>query len=444
MDERIYPSTDKPSITLGVALHSYLSNLESMEDCWRNLMPTIEDVEKARAEDISTYFAKILEDHNLESIADEQTFDVPLPPAYLFEFPRRLRDIQKLGMYRKITSTSLFIGMFALYDAFVAELLQSIFFARPEIIRSSERSLTLRELRELGDLNEAEKFIINQEVETVLRGGYDDQFNYMDKKFSVELRKNWAVWPEFVEISQRRHLLVHCAGKVTRSYLYVCDKHGVRWPDNSAPQLGSQLGIDFQYFIRSIEVVYEVGLKVCQILWRKLFPSDLDIADIQLIQNIYELLVNEQWERAIMSGSLALSMPRYSSELYKRTLLLNLAQAYKWSGNNDRAIELLDGDWSACGNEIQLMLAVIRDDYDTACNIMSKIGTSGQVSERDYRDWPAFRQFRQSEQFKSTYEAIFGKTIFDSIVEATPEILPIIVSLRIRKRGGIESTESVE
>ncbi|MCH7855710.1 MAG: hypothetical protein IIB37_03075 [Gemmatimonadetes bacterium] len=57
----------------------------------------------------------------------------------------------------------------------------------------------------------------------------------------------------------------------------------------------------------------------------------------------------------------------------------------------------------------QRLLAVLEDDFDEAASIVLRMGNDGDVSKSSYRDWAIFREFRQSKEFASAFEKVFGE-----------------------------------
>lgn len=40
---------------------------------------------------------------------------------------------------------------------------------------------------------------------------------------------------------------------------------------------------------------------------------------------------------------------------------------------------------------------------------MRRIGPNATPSKSDYRDWPLFKEYRQSDEFLNTFEEVFGE-----------------------------------
>ena len=91
---------------------------------------------------------------------------------------------------------------------------------------------------------------------------------------------------------------------------------------------------------------------------------------------------------------------------------LNLAQAYKWSGNIEKCNETLTlRDYSELGDKYVLGHAILLDKFQNAADIMKKIGKNGEIGEIEYGNWPIFREFRKTKIFQDTFREIFGTDI---------------------------------
>ena len=95
---------------------------------------------------------------------------------------------------------------------------------------------------------------------------------------------------------------------------------------------------------------------------------------------------------------------RHHDEEHRRIFLVNLAQAYKWSGNPAKASAIIAAeDWTAASNKFKLATAVLREDFASATELMKKIGMEGEIHKAGYRDWPLFKEFRKSEVFRRRF-----------------------------------------
>jgi hypothetical protein len=137
-------------------------------------------------------------------------------------------------------------------------------------------------------LEEAREYLIEKEVESVLRESHLKQFKWLETKLSFSLRKDLPSFNDFIEITERRNLFVHCNG-VARQYIDVCKENEVKKIDKV--KIGQQLIASLEYLKKCYMVLFEIGVKIGQVVWRKLWPNNLEDADIHLNNVCYALLI---------------------------------------------------------------------------------------------------------------------------------------------------------
>lgn len=334
------------------------------------------------------------------------------------EFLSIMKQIRKRILALKTVPSSYLVSMISNYDAFLSHLVRKIMIMKPDLLNSSERRLTFNQLAKFPSIEVARDWIIEKEVESVIRQSHISHFDWMEKKFGLPLRKDLEVWSDFIEITERRNLFVHTGGVVSSQYLDVCQRNGV--VINEDVYVGTQLTVSPDYVAHAYNVIFEIGFKLAHVLWRKFQSDDIEDADKNLIDIGYEKLFEEDYYLTGMIFDFALNVfTKYSSEHNKRLMIINRVLGYKWNGNNERAIEILKAeDWTACCPKFRLAEAVILERYEKAVLIMNEIGDNGsEVAKEEYRHWPLFKEFRQSPEFLSAYEKIFDENFNDVIVD---------------------------
>jgi hypothetical protein len=294
------------------------------------------------------------------------------------------------------------------YDSYLGELITQILLFKPEIIDSKDKNISLSDLVSLGSVEAAREKIIAKEVESLLRSSHSEQFSWMESTFSIPLRKGLESWPTYIELTERRNLFVHCDGVVSEQYIKVCRNHKVALDQDIS--VGDRLLVDKKYLRRSYETLYEVALKLSQVLWRKLSPDRLEEAEKSLSHFIYELLIDGNYRLAINLLDFACcTLKKWNSDGDRLVYVVNRALAYKFSDNDEKCQSILSSqDWSACGDNYNICIAALQDDFDKAKALMNSIGNSGSVSEVDYIEWPCFKEFRETEQFIDGFSEVFG------------------------------------
>ena len=322
--------------------------------------------------------------------------------------------------------SSHFLSLFTSFDAFTGELLNAIYLKKPDLLKSLNRTMSISDMLKYEDLEDIKLIILQDEIESFRRKSYVEQFESLETRFSIKLKK-FNNWPLFVECSQRRNLITHCDGVVSNQYIKICTNEGCKLPENL--KNGDQLKISIKYLGRACNLISEVGLKLGQSLWRKFFEDELDQADQHLHLTQYDYLKRKQWASAINSGEFSSSLPKYSSEVQRIIMLVNYLIALKFSENDheEKITQLLDSvDWTALCLDFRLAESILRDDFIKAAKYMEQIGESGDfVNKHGYHDWPLMQDFRESEEFRIAYEKIYGHPFSNELkrtaVKATKE-----------------------
>jgi hypothetical protein len=290
----------------------------------------------------------------------------------------------------------------------------------PETLNGSAYTLTYSQLLQFGSVENAREYIIDKEVESVLRESHSKQFEWLEAKFGLPLRKDLAVWPVFIELTERRNLFVHTNGVISHQYMDVCKKHACAVANDLCS--GKSLEVNREYFNTAHDCLLEIGVKLAQVLWRKTQPHDIGKADSNLIRVSYELIREGRYKIAkVLLDFGTETLPRYASEENRLTMVINRAQAYKWSGDATGSKRILDAeDWSAVGLKFKLCHAVLLDGFKTAGEFMKQIGPySNEITKVSYQDWPIFKEFRNSPEYSTIYEALFKEP--SGIITVGPE-----------------------
>ena len=313
---------------------------------------------------------------------------------------------------------SLFLGLFSVYDNFTGDLLTAIYLKKPELFNKFNRTILLSEILQHDSFDELKSSVLQQEIEDFRRKSYVDQFDELERNFDIKL-KAFDKWSEFVECGQRRNLLTHCGGIISKQYLKVCNKEKVSF--SSEPKLGDKLVIGPKYFILSCELLMEVGFKLGQTLWRKIFPTELEEIDSHLISIIFEdCLRTENWRRGQKFGEFAIGLNNLASDSNRKICIINYAIALKFDGKAKEAKEVLSKvDWSSTSNDFKIAEAVLSNNIKGACELMKRIGKKGDlISEEAYHLFPLFKEFRQTRPFLKTYEEIYGRPFAKEVQKA--------------------------
>lgn len=321
-------------------------------------------------------------------------------------------------------SKAMFLNLFSDFDSFTGKLLKLVFLEKSELLYSSNKSITYEEMMKFTSLEEVKLKLIDDWIDVHRRESYVEQFKRLEKNLGFKTLREFKNWPLFVEMTQRRNILMHCDGIVTEQYVDLCKQVNVKGVNDEL--VGTELFVDQKYLSKSTEILTEVVVKLTHTIWRKHFPEEHENADRNLNGIVFDYLSEKDWSIAKTLAQFGTEM-RPSNDMNSKLILINYAIACKFGDlKRDFSQALKKMDFSSCILDLKLAEAVLRDDFQEAASIMRKIGKDGElISNESYHNWPIFLKFRDSKEFLSAYSDIYGYTyssdLFQSISEEKDE-----------------------
>lgn len=341
----------------------------------------------------------------------------------------------------EIIPNSLFVSLISQFDSFLGKLIREIFTAKPEILNSSEKNLSFSKLLELKSIEEAKEFIIEKEVETVLRDSHTEHFAWLETKLGITLRKDLPIWQDFIEITERRNLFVHNDGVVTSQYLSVCRVNKVKF--TTEPKLGEQLSVNGVYFEKAYRCLFEISVKLTQVIWRKLLPKEIEYCDESLNDICFELLRQNQLDLSIILLDFAtIVLKKHFNEESKNVFIVNKALSFKLCNKTKECEEIVASkDWSACSDKFKIAKEALLDNHDEVAKLMKRIGNDGDVTKLSYKTWPLFIEFRKRKLFLETFKEIFQE---EYIAVETPKKMLEEIATKIENAEKRNKTKTIK
>jgi hypothetical protein len=415
--ERTNSQTKKdPAVpeNIGAEIGLFVTQIDALADTLPLAAIAIQEVSSTSSQQLATFL-----NEECKVISHEGTKkSYSLEPGQQVKFQRFMRRVHKADLAKVLVPRGLLVAIVSQFDAYVGGLIRQLFKLRPELLETSERILTYSQLLEFGSIDEAREYVIEKEIESVLRESHTDQFTWLEKKFALPLRKELPAWPLFIEVTERRNLFVHTNGHVSGQYLEVCRKHSCKIPYDVCA--GMPLSVTREYFAAASECLWEVGVKLGQVLWRKVQPSEIDVADVSLNDMALNLITEGRYQLAqVLLDFATETLKTHTTANSRLSLVMNRAQAYKWGGDEESCKRILNAeDWTATNLKFRLAYEILRDDFKEANAIVRQIGKDDrELSKHAYREWPIFRVFRKSPEFIALFEQIFDEPFNKFIVD---------------------------
>jgi hypothetical protein len=398
------PLRDSSPVSIGEEVSVFVKQIDSLSTSLLLALKVLTTVRDKVSESMTKFFDK----HGtlLQETEGFRSYSVATQHSSKSESLKKQFDHAEFSL--TILPRSFLFSLVTQFEAYFARLLRALYHMKPEMLNPSDTILSFAKLLELNSIDAAKEYLLEKEIGAVLRKSPLEQFTWLENKFEVSIRKELMTWPAFNEAVERNNHFVYRNGIISSQYIDVCKRFGV--PLDRTFVVGGTLPVNQEYFDAAYRSVYEIAVKVAQLLWRRLQPDDLEAADKNLFSITHELIALEKFNLAIiLLDFAALTVKKHFNEESRRAFIINRAQAYKWNRQeNICSLILSKDDWAGQDERFQLAVAVLNDDFALAARIMEKIG-AGSAQDASYRDWPLFKEFRKSPEFLQTYEKIFNK-----------------------------------
>ena len=402
--------TDTRVIKMSKIVDDYLMSLNSIKETFVSNYNLLKRSESAARKSLKSFInSRNIDIDDIDSILPIHTRDLKLI----------IKKIKRAELSAIIFPQSMLVSMVSQYDYFIGQLIQFIYAINPNLLNESNSQISYKDLFSFSDISEIKSKIIQDKIEATLRKSHEEQLNDLQSLSSVGNLKGVSFWKDFIEITQRRNLLVHCKGCVSEQYIKECKKVGI----TSLPSKGDSLNVNETYFDKAYFVFYTMGVLLAQVIIRHLLKKGNVIGEIDtmLTHIIYETLEDERYDISIALSEFALTKTtKHSCRLDEVYFVLNYAQAYKWLGNQDKCNEILSAfDFSAMTSDILVAKYALENDVASVVEHMIKAGNNSRIMTKNaYTSWVIFKEMRETEEFKKAYQTVFNEELIIELLTA--------------------------
>lgn len=392
-------------------LDNYIHMLKSQMKTY----PVIINALSARLVTYAKKTKEFIEKYQITESDSDGKDSYSIPEHLLKPFNLLLQETDQSALALNLIPRNIIVAFVSIYDSFVGDLVRTIYKVKPEILNASNKEISITQILQAESIETLKQQIIDKEAETILRDSHSQQLKSLEGKLKIKLTSDIQSLRHFVEITERRNLYVHANGNVSSQYLTIVDpevfKNKDLFKDGKVPELGSDLEVYPQYVKHAFGILFEIGVKLCQVVWRTIEKDKcLEEADDALTDIVYDLLKEKNFELAITISDF--STQKYVKSYNKESeivKLINMALAYYLNGNKDKCRKIIEEqDWSASNITYKLAVSVLQENYADSYKYMREIGPNNKMNS-SYREWPLFSVIREQEEFKRLFEEIYGE-----------------------------------
>jgi len=332
-------------------------------------------------------------------------------------FMEKLRELRGLtSIHLGLLYRSSFVILICYFEYLISDLIHFYFQTYPESLSGKELNLSLGELKQCSDLDEAVDILINKEVENVLYMNLQGQRKYLKDKLKVDMQEDLINWSRIDEAVERRNIIVHNDSKINKRYLKNVD---ISFAPEKARNLkeGARISMPEEYFKIVFDEILVAGTILIHVCWRKWVKNEIKIADGTLNDiDIMGALNREQWLLAERIGLFSKQCKAFD-ESQRLHWVINYCQTLKWQGKEKELKNELDKlDESALSPKYKCAIYALKSDKDRFYESVDNAIGVDDLKKSAFISWPLFREMRED----SNYEEIIEKA-FASVAERKQE-----------------------
>jgi len=418
-EERKVPKEPPEHVKLLDLVDRYLVDLECIREMHSSVLPVLKKQDKERTQAVSEIVKNLREVYpETDVVSQDKSSDGSEKDSNGDEGKRvaisgpeaenLISHIRKIKRTEQLFTKQSIVSLVSRYDEYFGSLLSITLEKNPAWLKSSDKTITYKELIELRSVDSAVRGVISKEVDRLLRGSHEEQVDYLDERLKLGIRDSFKCLDRFLEVAERRNLFVHTGGEVSQQYVDRCRAFGFKGEIES---VGEMLDVSEDYFEDAFTVFFELGLRVGQASFRRLFPEKSTVADRALNKLAVKFLNYGDNSLVEVITSFDLAIPeklRSEDPEFAYFARVNRAIAQKRLEKDfEKGLEGVH--WSVFHPKYGLCLHVLRDEFDDAAKLMGSQEIVDAIGIEGFRTWPVFREFRATPQFKERYKAVFGE-----------------------------------
>lgn len=407
--ERLDDVVESEANQIASALAALSGNWTSTAVSFLEVAPVLSDMGYFfHDQGFENYTVKFIKANALESQEEEledrtiETFK--LPKHCLPHLKKSLNKSAQIGKTAITLGRSALSALISEYEAFLALVLTEISKLQPDAFVNAGTEIPFDRLNDAQSIAELRSEVISQEVDKVLHENSHLQvLHWIEKAFGVNLTSDKKLIAEFVEICQRRHIVMHNGAIVNHRYLRICREAG--FPESDLPELGETVQVSRHYLRRATARVYMVGFFTLHILWQKILHSHKQQSFDALVAASHDFLENDLTKMARRVCKFLLDSKSHPPDLQHAYACINEAQSFLYDDKLDedeirRGIDsaLSRRDWTIASATIRLAIACLHRDWVKASELVP-IAKADGLGYLEVCSWNIFREAWQESNF---------------------------------------------
>lgn len=270
---------------------------------------------------------------------------------------------------------------------------------------STDKTISLAEIRELSNLDEVIDHFISNEVARLAMTSSEEQIALFDRTLKGKLREAFPEIDELVEVLIRRHAITHADGYASREY---CQRLRKLTLSKAKIRPGERLNVDRNYINRAWDLTFAFGCILCELIWKQQAPKEFHSAESALTQAGYGALQIEQYKAAERVFKFAIDNER-KDETQALMGEINYCIALKAQSRMSEIADRIKLEkWRTRSSLFQLAAAALREDTPELKRLLKICVDQKDLDLSSVLEFPLFKWLRESEHETGILRSAFG------------------------------------
>ncbi|WP_244333907.1 hypothetical protein [Streptomyces seoulensis] len=400
-----------------IASDQFIRRCEALDDLIDSILPVVEthdSLDRGAAELVSALRFVPLEDRvrfsqfwveYMTNSGDHIEFSEMLgaifeefkSESYLPKLIAAMHDLLLRPKRKKLMLEQFVISAVSSFEVLFAALVKEFYKVSPQalenVARETEKEFSLKDLKALENIEDAVDLAITRRIDDLMFKSFSEWRKFFSDRTNIKFEECAIDWERLKEVFQRRHILVHNGGIVSKRYI-----SNVNSSLAGSLKAGDEVSCDEEYAHRAVAEVMAFGFLLSSSLLLKFGKDFAEWTASRANDFAYSNLLAE---RNSVVGKVTefvgtMNVPMGSKLTAK---VNNWIARERMSPDSTRA-EISSWDVSALGDRYRLAKLCLQGEKHEALKLVKVLYRAGELSAEDIIEWPLFEPFQKSAEYK--------------------------------------------
>lgn len=345
-------------------------------------------------------------------ISHEEVRTSPTETTYSFIFhnddipkvQRGLSNVFRMMDTAKSIQKSNLSSLVANFDTFIAKFIKILVSQAPEKVVDLQESVKIEEVVRLGGIENVLQSRASKVIDQKLRGSHFELISWILETFNIVKNPSRVlddkIFKGFIEVCQRRHLIIHNGGLVNENYVQNCEK--AKTPRERTLEINTEADVSEKYLKGAAARTYLTGFYIAHLYLQNCERGSPQNSYTSMLTAAHDFLLDGRTKMCRRICEFAMeSRKKMSNDMVLR-FAINQALSYlydpaltKEEQNSQARSVLKSYDWSVITPDFELALAAVRREEHQAIKLARKAHESGRIGYAEATTWCVFKEFRK-------------------------------------------------